>query len=88
METKSLENIDHLLIVVSSVNPRGHTGSDGFHGIIGILVLASRNIVQVGGLIGDLVLWPGVSMFPLPIGLNPGERVLDGVSSLGSGELN
>jgi hypothetical protein len=47
-------------------------------------MLASWDVVQVGGLIADLVLWPCVSMVSLVVRLNPGEAIRDLMSTFRS----
>ena len=87
METKGLENVNHLLIVVGAVDSRGHSSSDGLHGVVRILMLSGGDIIKICRLIADLVLRPGVSMLSLSVGLNPREGILDRISSLGTRKL-
>lgn len=70
-------------IVVGSQS-RLVAGSDRLHGIIGSLMLTSRNIVEISGLIAHLVLRPSVSMISGIVRLDPAEAILDGISSFGS----
>lgn len=50
-------------------------------------MLSGRNIVQVGRLVADLILRPGVGMISWVVRLNPGEAVLNWIGSLGAGQV-
>lgn len=50
-------------------------------------MLSGRNIVQVGRLVADLILRPGVGMISWVVRLNPGEAVLNWIGSFGAGQV-
>ena len=77
-----LENVSLLLVGVSAIDSRGVSSSDGLHGVVGVLVLTGRDIIEVSRLIRDLVLRPSPGMVSGIVRLEPGEAIRDNVSAL------
>lgn len=86
VKAEALECISNIRVSVAGgiVRSGSISSLDAFNGVIRILVLSSRDVIEVSRLVAHLVLRPSVSMVSGIVRFNPAEAILDRISGIRS----
>jgi hypothetical protein len=88
VKAETLECISNIGVSIAGgiVRSGSISSLDAFNGVIRILVLSSRDVIEVSRLVAHLVLRPCVSMISRIVRVNPRVAISDRISSLRSGK--